>query len=1274
MDQRIRNIIIFLLIIFVISSVTFTNAKKNEIEKKNKKIFLKSRIIDSNNFKVKSELTKQTQEVKTEKNKTYSIVQFDHIPSKSEKKELEKKGIKLLYYIPENAWIASIKKDAKTVQSVTGLNIIDEVRTYDKYSPGFFDELDFVCEDNCTISVEFFSDVKSEDIIDIINLYGKINSTGVGNSYIIKLPKSYIQNLIQEIEVKWIDIAYRKRSIMNNGARNASSVNIIQDSPYNLNGTGVVVAVWDEGWAEQTHYDLIGRVRRGDIGSSDMDHGTHVSGTLVGNGNNSNGVYKGIAPNATLLTFEWPDTSLELYGETNESLNNNSILSQNSWGTAITLGNGNCHLLGSYDSESEDYDEIVRGENVVKKINVIFSAGNSGSGAYGCTPGYNTTSAPGGTAKNTIVVGSVDSDDFEINDFSSRGPTDDGRIKPDLVAPGCEDEPNRDDNNPEKTIWSTITGNTYGGSCGTSMAAPVVSGVVALMHEHYRNLNGGADPDTSLVKNILLHSARDLGNNGPDYIYGWGLVNATAAINLISNDSTHNLFYLDNITANGDTKNYTFYVPSNSNELKITLVWNDYPGSASASKNLINDLDLVVTNSTGTRFYPWTLDKSNPSNNAVQTTVDSTNNVEQVYITNPNSGFYSVTVNGTTVPNPNQEFSLITNHNYTSDTTPPYFDPVPVNQIVEYASPFSYDVNATDLLLSIDNYFINDSDFSIDGNGLITNNSILSLKLYSLNVSCNDTNGNSNYTIFNVTVQDMTFPYFSSVSNQTSEYGIDFSYQVTGLDNYQIANYSINDSNNFKINNSGYLQNNTLLNLGVYMLNISINDTNGNRNNTIISVTVQDTTVPYFNPVPVNKVINYSQGFSYQIIAYDNLNVSSYIVNDTTNFVINSSGYLQNNTILLPKTYPINISCNDTSGNLNSTVFNVLVRINNEINISANTSTNIDLSKSDSNLIIYLLENVTSNILVHKHESLTKSGVTASLNSLKGINITADSATKGNMSWAMIKIYYNSTEISSSNANIDESTMSIYYFNETSSSWQIESSSIDTTNKFVYSNVSHFSLFAVFGSAPTTPTPTTSGGGGGGGGSSSVTHEVSLVESEIAYTKLNRNDKIKFSSVDYSHTMTIKRVGSTSVIFLLESDPIEFTLNVLEEKIIDLNKDEQLYVRLDTIKDRQVDIAIKKIILKKEIKQITKIPVKEIVENKSVEILNVTESEDNLSLVDLTKEVKKTNKITGILVSIIIVIIGLFLFRQLQFKRTMKGHSYYNHTHKHKKHHKKHKK
>jgi len=250
------------------------------------------------------------------------------------------------------------------------------------------------------------------------------------------------------------------------------------------------------------------------------------------------------------------------------------------------------------------------------------------------------------------------------------------------------------------------------------------------------------------------------------------------------------------------------------------------------------------------------------------------------------------------------------------DTTNPTFT-VFANQTAEFGNNFTYDINATDAN-DVDCFTVNDTDnFQINCSGYLENNSALNTGMYWLNISVNDTNSNNISDIMWVNVSDNNTPIFTNISNQTVEYGSSLAHDINATDPSNISCFSVNHTTNFSINCSGYLENSTNISIGLYWLNITVNDTLNNTNTTTIWVNISDTTAPSFVNIS-NQTAEFGNNFTYDINATDLSNVDCFIVNDTTNFEINCSGYLQNKTALSVFQHWLNISVNDTYANNDS--------------------------------------------------------------------------------------------------------------------------------------------------------------------------------------------------------------------------------------------------------------------------------------------------------------------------------------------------------------------
>jgi subtilisin family serine protease/subtilisin-like proprotein convertase family protein len=405
------------------------------------------------------------------------------------------------------------------------------------------------------------------------------------------------------------------------------------DNPLVL-GRGVYVGLWDLGTAF-AHRELEGRLTV--IGTQVDDfHATHVAGTVGATGLDP--AARGIAPVSRLFSYNIFDTDNEaadhLRGYDEQGLD----VANNSWGFVVSDAQGNCNSFGTYNSLTRDFDTVLS----LSRLNIVFSNGNNrGAGDCNMIPraGFFTTGILA-SSKNAISVGAA-SRDTAVSTFSSFGPTRDGRLKPDISSLGV-------------SVRSLDVGNRYLSLSGTSMSAPMVTGVVALMVERYKAVNFFARPTSSLMKAILINTAQDQGNPGPDYVYGYGFPDAPAAIAAIE----QNRYWAADLR-NREVRTFPVRVPAAAGALRVAIAWTD-PAPALlnvAPQMLVNDLDLVLVSPSGRRVLPLTLDPARPAADAVPA-ANKRDNVEQVVVENPEPGEWTAEITAASVPLGAQNVSL----------------------------------------------------------------------------------------------------------------------------------------------------------------------------------------------------------------------------------------------------------------------------------------------------------------------------------------------------------------------------------------------------------------------------------------------------------------------------------------------------------------------------------------------------------------------------------------------------------------------------------------
>ncbi|MEK6837068.1 MAG: S8 family serine peptidase, partial [Nanoarchaeota archaeon] len=417
-----------------------------------------------------------------------------------------------------------------------------------------------------------------------------------------------------------------------------------------------------------------------------------------GNGSNSNGVYKGIAWGASLVihamnddagaNIVFPPNDLnDLFATAYASANGSARIHTNSWGGTTN----------TYSSDSNEIDTFAWN---YKNMTILFSAGNSGGGGSDGSGGTNKTVGVQANAKNAIIVGAtetnrsgqgVDADNIDqVADFSSRGSAADGRVKPDLVAPGTFIISSLSVRSGIDPCGDGNVNANYTYCSGTSMATPLVAGAAAIVRQYYVQNRSEVNPTSALVKATLINGATDSGYGIPHNYTGWGRVNLT---NTLFPPAPRKFSYVNNqsgLNASG-LVNYTFVVSNTTVQFKATLVWTDYPASAStgSSKALVNNLDMTVVAPNGSQYFGN--DFLSPFND----TRDSLNNVEQVIISSPAAGTYRIVVNGTSVPQNPQPFAIVVSGGIGNNTAPNITSFSPSSASVNITEPNNQTFNVT---------------------------------------------------------------------------------------------------------------------------------------------------------------------------------------------------------------------------------------------------------------------------------------------------------------------------------------------------------------------------------------------------------------------------------------------------------------------------------------------------------------------------------------------------------------------------------------------------
>ena len=476
-----------------------------------------------------------------------------------------------------------------------------------------------------------------------------------------------------------------------------------------LTGSGVTLGIWDAGAVLRNHVEFGGRATQRDSAVQTHFHATHVAGTMVGGGISPSAL--GMSPAAVIDCYDWDHDDAEMNSAALAGLrvSNHSYGFITGWQrTAIvpTGGEGDIdpipvvnwtwfgdtrisqledYFFGYYSFEAKAWDKIA-----VDNPYYLFvkSAGNDrnqgpppgtahsvwdydqdrfvvstdtrnldGNGGYDCI-------SHASTAKNGLTVGAVNDVSggyrspslVSMSSFSCWGPTDDGRIKPDIVGNGVQ------------LYSATNTGNhAYTSLSGTSMSAPNVSGSLGLLIEHYRSTHPG-EPDmlSSTLKGLIIGTADECGPApGPDYQFGWGLLNTLKAAELLTQDQSMPLVVSEHTLFQGEEFELVVISDASAPQLRVTICWIDPVPTIDppyaldpVDKMLVNDLDVRLLDGEDVNL-PWILDVFFPSRAAIRGD-NITDNVEQVVVENLASVAYRLRVSHKgNLAGGSQAFSLI---------------------------------------------------------------------------------------------------------------------------------------------------------------------------------------------------------------------------------------------------------------------------------------------------------------------------------------------------------------------------------------------------------------------------------------------------------------------------------------------------------------------------------------------------------------------------------------------------------------------------------------
>jgi PGF-pre-PGF domain-containing protein len=826
----------------------------------------------------------------------YYIVQSTSYVTDEWKQSITDTGAVLFDYIPNNAFI--VRMNSRVLARVEALDTVQWIGIYQPYykiSHGLSASYSTCSNAEQSIyeniTVLLFNAQDSILISNEIQTLGGVIIDNTEDTLQVRIESSKIADIAAIPGVCWIEKLSRF-VILNDVAANITNVYETRNT-YGLNGSGQIVAVADTGLDTgvndaSMHDDFEGRIieiydTAGDKNLADIisGHGTHIAGSVLGDGSCSDGRFKGMAPQAELI-FQAAGNNIDciiLPNDLNDlfsqAYDNGARIHTNSWGDE--------KINGEYTIISKDLDLFMWNH---PDMLILMAAGNEGvdSDSDGiidldsiCSPATAKNCISVGASENirsdkldsysTLINGNTRFPSYPINSdkmannteglaaFSSRGPTDDGRIKPDVVAPGTYIISTKSSvKNPNYELWDDYDANsnyTYGG--GTSMSTPIVAGTAALIRQYYMQ-NESITPTAALLKATIINGAYnmtpgqyDIGQHKeiqtrPDNASGWGRIDIE---NSLFPASPRIMQYHDNISLNtSESWNAKYYSNNNSEPLQITLVWTDHPSIPSAAKTLVNNLDLTVLGPDGTYL----------GNGG-----DAINNVEQVELLTPVDGIYNITITGADIPHPPQPFALVisgaldlpptisgefpANNSYTGNNKTPVY----VN-ITDIGSK----VNESSINMTINGKLVNITNTSITNGFMVQNLTVTPYNenIVTCSINASDINLNHRTYSWSFTV-DITDPTSNTPNDANYIAGSTVNFTNWILNDQHPGYYRVLQNGTQIVESTLWSDNmniivpvNTSAGIGDFNYTIQYNDSAGNSGQDTVNITIIDETPP----------------------------------------------------------------------------------------------------------------------------------------------------------------------------------------------------------------------------------------------------------------------------------------------------------------------------------------------------------------------------------------------------------------------------------------------
>ncbi len=556
----------------------------------------------------------------------YLIIQ----PSQNEWNKVQSEEVQVLSYLGDGIyWVKT--KSANT----TRLKQLSPIVTGYLQSESKISEECLQLSGTVPVTILYANTISFQQLNSLLAASGistTLQNTGYPGQCSAELNAKQIRAIAELPVILHIEKSYPQKNKLLYEAGTILGVSQVQENlpyGYNLKGQGMRVGIWDDG-PVGVHIDLPNQrnivVDKERSNPVYLAHSTEV-GSCIGGSGNIYALQKGIAPLASMYYWDYLNNIVKEVEEAKKMYD--ISISNHSYNFAAT----NCFQSGLYIADAANLDAVVA-ENPT--LLPIVAVGNSAS-ICASTDTFRSVDIGFQGCKNAITVGWLFGNEKIVGN-SGRGPTEDGRLKPELVAKGFG-------------VGVAAPNNSLVTVYGSSYAAPQVAGLAALMQQQYKK-QFGTTPNGALMKAILCNTARDMGNPGPDYTFGFGKPDAYKAIYSVE----QSLFVEGNVEP-GAFQSYGITVPQGTAKLSVTLNWTDKAGNPIAEKTIVQNLDLKVVTPAGDTVLPWKLNPESFKNNAFRG-IDNINTIEQVTINNPVAGSYQLVVKGTQLPFGQQAYAV----------------------------------------------------------------------------------------------------------------------------------------------------------------------------------------------------------------------------------------------------------------------------------------------------------------------------------------------------------------------------------------------------------------------------------------------------------------------------------------------------------------------------------------------------------------------------------------------------------------------------------------